>query len=83
MITGIDLAKLHNPEFLQFNRNVLSVIATGNKTTLKVAAENDALEALITQIANLFKTDTGSDITDELTALDIRRDDAILVLPFT
>jgi len=76
-ITGIELTKLQNPEFLQFNRNVLNIVFDNNKTTLKVVAEYDALEKLTNDIAALFKTDTGSDITDELVTLDSRRDDAI------
>lgn len=77
LITGIELTKLQNPEFLQFNRNVLSLVFDNNKTTLKVADEYDALEALMNEIAALFKLDTGSDITDALVGLDARRDDAI------
>ncbi len=81
-ITGIDLSKLQNPEFLQFNRNALKIVFDNNKTILKVVAEYDALEKLTNDIAALFKTDTGSDITDELVTLDIRRDDAVTGIGF-
>lgn len=82
LITGIELTKLQNPEFLQFNRNVLKVVFDNDKTTLKVVAEYNALETLTNNIAALFKTDTGSDITDELLMLDTRRDDAVTGIGF-
>lgn len=81
-ITGIELTKLHNPEFLQFHRNALKIVFDNDTNTLKVVDEYNALEKLINDIAALFKTDTGSDITDELVTLDIRRDDAITGIGF-
>lgn len=77
MIQGIELTKLQNPEFLQFNRNVLKLIYDNGKDALKVVVQYDKLEAIINAIANMFKEDTGSDITNEIAALDIRRDEAI------
>jgi hypothetical protein len=73
---------LQNPEFLQFNRNALQIVFNNDKTILKVDSEYNALEKLTNEIAALFKTDTGSDITDELVTLDIRRDDAITGIGF-
>lgn len=77
MINGIDLSKLQNAEYLQFNRNVLKLVFDKNTDTLKVLAQYNALQLITNDIAAMFKLDTGSDITDEILALDVRRDSAV------
>lgn len=77
MINGIDLSKLQNAEYLQFNKNVLQVVFNKDKTALKVVAKYDNLELITNAIAAMFKEDTGSDLTADIIALDARRDTAI------
>ena len=77
MINSINLLLLRNAEYIQFNRNLLDLIKLNNKTTLKVAAEYDALDTIISVIEAIFKTDQGSNITPVIEALDARRDSAV------
>jgi hypothetical protein len=78
MIQSIDIAKLRNPEYIEFSQNFLSIIALNNPGVLKVLAEFNAFEGAVQEIEGLFKTDQGSNFTPVIEALDIRRDTAIM-----
>lgn len=77
MITSIDLAKLRNSEFLQFMTDCLSIVNLNNATTLQVKQQYSSLQAITKTIETLFKIDPSNSLSDELQALDARRDAAI------
>lgn len=77
MINSIKLSALRNNEYAQFFQNFLSALYRYDPSALLVQAEYDHLLAMITGIKGLLNEDTGSDMTNELVALDTRRDDAI------
>lgn len=77
MITSIDLSKLRNSEFLQFMTDYLGVVNLNNTTTLQVKQQHTNLQAIVKTIEALFKVDTSNALSDELQALDTRRDAAI------
>ncbi len=82
MISSIDIAKLRNGEFLQFQTDFLSIVNLNNPATLQVQTHYNVLVANVQEIESLFKTDTANPITEEIAALDGRRDDAINGLLF-
>ncbi len=78
MIQSIDIAKLRNPEYIEFSQNFLSIIALNNPAALKVLDEYNVFEGAVKEIEGLFKTDLGSNLTPVIEELDIRRDTAIM-----
>jgi Family of unknown function (DUF6261) len=78
MIQAIDLTKLRNPEYIQFQKQFLEIVALNNPSILKVQQEFDASDAVLKDIEALFKTDQGSPITPVIEALDARRDMAVM-----
>lgn len=77
MITSIHLNNLRNSEFLQFSTDFLGLVLLNDPRALKVQPQYDKFKAATDMIDALFKADRGSLITDELVALDERRDTAI------
>ena len=77
MIQSINLLLLRNAEYIQFGRDFLRIIFLDNKGTLKVVAEYDAFDAILSVIETLYKIDQGSDLTPIIEALDRRRDKAV------
>lgn len=76
-VIGINLRALRHAEFLQFIKNVLAIILTYDPAVLKVLVQYNALNGIKDTLDDLFATDTGSDITDELLQLDNARDRAL------
>lgn len=76
MINSITLYSLRNSEFIQFLTDFLAIVLQKDPTAMQVKKQYDAVAALENSLEALFKTDKGSDITDELIALDLRRDNA-------
>ena len=77
MIESIKLITLRNAEFLQFSKDVLSIISLNDPAALNVASQYADFKADTEVIENLFKTDRSNPITTELEALDARRDNAL------
>ena len=77
MIDSIKLQLLRNGEALQFNTEVANILTLNNPTALQVAQILAVFISINTAIENLFKIDQSNPITDELQALDLRRDNAI------
>lgn len=77
MFEKIHLSSLRNSEFSQFSNDVLGVIARNNPAALKVEKQEAGLRTLSKQADALFKTKKGFDTTEELIALDARRDKCI------
>jgi hypothetical protein len=82
MINTIDLKTLRNGEFLQFQTDLLAIIGLNNPTALHVQAQYAALTSKVQEVEALFRTDPGNPITDEIQALDARRDAAVNGLLF-
>lgn len=76
MISTIKLSALRNNEYTQFMQNILSAISRFDPTVLQVKPDYDALLAELTGTKQVLNEDTGSATTDELVALDTRRDNA-------
>ncbi|UAY52888.1 DUF6261 family protein [Ferruginibacter albus] len=76
-IISIDITKLRNSEFLQFSKDLLEIIKQNDPATLKVTEQYNSFNNITTEIDGLFKTPTGSALTQDITDLDIRRDNAI------
>jgi hypothetical protein len=77
MITGIELARLRNSEYIQFIKDTLSITLANNPVTLNVKPQFDNLQLGLTSLEALFVTEQGSAITEQVTAQDYRRDNAI------
>lgn len=77
MINSINLISLRNGEYIQFLTDVLNIVQTQNPATLSVKPQYDTLLATKASLENSFKTSQGSLVTEEITALDNRRDRAI------
>ena len=77
MITAINLPKLRNAEFIQFIKNCLNIIQANNPATLRVQAQYDSLQGMLTVLEDLFLTEQGSAITEDVSAIDTRRDRAV------
>lgn len=77
MINSIHLYSLRNGEYSQFILDTLSFIQKNDPKKLMVEYQYDQLLAISHDIEKLFKMEQGSILSDELMALDERRDDAI------
>lgn len=77
-ITGIDLKNLRNDEYFQFMKNTVSLVFANDADVLKVVNQNNALNTKLTEFDALFKKSTASVLTQEITDLDARRDNALV-----
>ncbi|WP_316846268.1 DUF6261 family protein [Pedobacter psychrodurus] len=77
MINSIVLQPLRNGEYIQFMTDTLNIVSKNNPEKLKVSAQYEALRAATDNVEKLFKISQASLVTEELEALDKRRDDAI------
>ena len=76
MILTIRLTGLRNNEYTQFMQNILSAINRYDPTALQIKPDYDALMTELTSTKQVLNEATGSATTDELVALDTRRDNA-------
>lgn len=77
MINSIDLTRMRNAEYIQFMKNVGALVTSNGPEALQVAAQNEALTTKTNELDVLFKKQLSSEITQEITALDERRDNAV------
>lgn len=77
MINAIELRKFRNAEFIQFNRNLITIIEKKNPKTLMIKPQFDIFSQKQTELEELFKSPTANPITAEMEELDLRRDEAI------
>ena len=82
MINAINISILRNAEYLQFMKNVDSLVVSNDPTVLNVVAQQEALNNSNAILDGLFKTQLANEITQELVLLDERRDKAINGLLF-
>lgn len=76
-MNAIDLSKLRNAEYLQYVKDYSGIINLNNPTQLGIEAKLSAFNNKITELEALYKKALASEKTQELLALDERRDDAI------
>jgi Family of unknown function (DUF6261) len=77
MIQSIDLKALRNAEYLQFMGQFAGLVNSSGPAALDVVAQYDSLRLKLTDMEALFKKQLASNITEEIEALDLRRDNAI------
>jgi uncharacterized protein YeaO (DUF488 family) len=77
MILSIYLKKLRNSEFIQFFTDLISIFKKFNPEEMGIKAQLDPLEKDIESIKSVHNTLKGSDISDEIKEIDVRRDDCI------
>lgn len=82
MINAINISILRNAEYLQFMKNVASLVQTNDPVVLNVAPQLTALNNAVSVLDGLFKIQLANEITEELVAIDERRDKAITGLGF-
>ena len=77
MIDSIDLHQLRNDEHLQFNKDVAELTFQNNPSALYIDAQYNALAVKNAELDALYKKQSGFEITNEIIAIDDRRDNAI------
>ena len=76
-MNAIDLFKLRNAEYLQYVKDYLAILNLNNPQQLEIEAKLTDLTARTTELETLYKKALASEKTQELLALDERRDDAV------
>jgi len=71
------LGQYRNSEFIRYMKNVVIICIENDPRELKIEAQVNGLEASIDPLDTLFMIERGNLLTDELMALDDRRDAAI------
>jgi len=77
MINSIDITRLRNANYLQFQKDFLAIISRNDPSALNIQAKYYDLTAKTEELENLFKKALANPISQELLVLDGRRDDAI------
>ncbi|KAB8154207.1 hypothetical protein EZY14_007150 [Kordia sp. TARA_039_SRF] len=75
-----NFSRYRNSEFLQYLKDVLELVNSQDVDTLQLTVPRDGLQAVVTQMDNLFQQEQSSGITQELIRLDERRDKAFIGL---
>lgn len=76
MVDKIHLKSLRNSEFSQFLNDILKIVFRNDPAALKVIEEYGKLDNASKEVESLFKVQKKLDGTEELVALDNRRDKA-------
>lgn len=77
MIVSIDLVRLRNAEYIQFNKDALTIVRDNNPVLLGVQPQYDGLHNMVGVLEDIFVTEQGSAITADVSGFDARRDLAI------
>ncbi|WP_316847695.1 DUF6261 family protein [Pedobacter psychrodurus] len=77
MINNLALQTLRNGEYIQFITDTLNIVSKNNPEKLNVSTQYEALRLAKDNVEKLFKISQASLVTEELEAMDKRRDDAI------
>lgn len=78
MYAAISLVNLRHPEFIQFNKTLLSIVSAKNPEVLKVTTQVDQLKNLYTNMTDLYNPERGNAITQDLQNLDSQRDNCLM-----
>ena len=82
MIQSIDLFKLRNAEYLQFQKDFVAIAARNNPNVLQIQAKLDDLNQKTVELDDLFKKILANENTQILVDIDNKRDIAINGLTF-
>ncbi len=77
MIQSIDLIRLRNAEYIQFQKDSLHIVQDNDPVLLGVQPQYNAQQILVGMLEDIFVTEQGSAITADVSILDARRDQAI------
>jgi hypothetical protein len=77
MTKAITLQNLRNPDFLQFLKDLSAIILANDPAALKVTDQYNAVQLVRKTLEQLFMPERSSAITEDIIALDLRRDNAI------
>ncbi len=77
MTKGITLQNLRNPEFLQFLKDCSSIVLTNDPAALKVTDQYNSVQIVRKTLEELFMPERSNPNTEDIIALDLRRDKAI------
>jgi Family of unknown function (DUF6261) len=83
MIYSIDLPKLRNPEYLQFEKDFVAIATRNNPSALQITTKLDALNLKTIELDNLFVKVLANENTQVLVNIDENRDKAINGITFT
>lgn len=72
------LTRFRNGEYLQYMKDVLKLVNKQDVALLELTEPRDALSSLTTRIDDAFQHSLGSALTQEIIALDERRDKAFI-----
>jgi hypothetical protein len=78
MYSKINVHNLQNPEFIQFIKNLLSIVKKENPELLNVIEQFDKLLAVYTAMHGFYKPEIGSKLTKNVKELDAERDNSLL-----
>lgn len=76
-MNAIDLFKLRNAEYLQYMKDFTGIINLNNPAQLSIDAKLNAFVSKTDELESLYKKAMASEKTQELLAIDERRDDAV------
>jgi len=77
MINSIDITRLRNANYLQFQKDFLEIISRNNPAVLQIETKYNDLSDKTNELENLFKKVLANPISQELLVLDERRDAAV------
>jgi Family of unknown function (DUF6261) len=77
MIDALNISILRNAEYIQYVNDVNNLIIQNNPEGLGVSTQQKEFAQKIKETESLFKLQLSSDVTEEIQALDLRRDNAI------
>ena len=72
------LNRYRNGEYLQYMKDILELVNQQDTDSLQLSTQKDALETTVSAIDAIFQKSQGSAITQEIIALDERRDKALI-----
>ena len=80
MLKTIYFRMLWVNEFIQFLKIVISICKENDPVALNIDTRLESLEENFNNLESVFKKEQGSDLTEEIAALDERRDTALISL---
>jgi hypothetical protein len=83
MIYSIDLPKLRNAEYVQFQKDYVAIATRNNPSSLQITNKLDALNLKTVELDNLFVKVLANENTQVLVNIDENRDKAINGITFT
>lgn len=77
MISSIDLPRLRNAEYVQFQKDLVSIIQRNDAETLNITTKFQTLQTRLNELDVLFKRTLANENTKTIEELDAKRDQAI------